>query len=106
MLDFSHSLIICPSFFLLISFVAVGEGDVVIGVCEWVKNPYVKECTLSLTTPKALSFYVEPCSICDVGSAMVHRFSTEWLQGGLDSYIVADFTHEVCCYVSYLIVAN
>ena len=37
---------------------------------------------------------------------MVHRFSTEWLQGGLDSYIVADFTHEVCCYVSYLIVAN
>ena len=57
MLDFSHSLIICPSFFLLISFVAVGEGDVVIGVCEWVKNPYVKECTLSHSVshnPKSL----------------------------------------------------
>ena len=71
MFHFSYALIVGPLLFLLMSPVAGGEGERTIGVCEGIKNPNIKECTLSVVLPESLCLDVDTSSILSIGSAVV-----------------------------------
>ena len=50
--------IIGSSLLELVCTVALGERGVVIARCEWVENPYIKKCTLPITSPEILGYNV------------------------------------------------
>ena len=54
MFNFSYSFIISPSLLKLIFAIAyaLGKRGVAIARCEWVKDPYIKKCTLPIAAPK------------------------------------------------------
>ena len=66
MFHFSNPFIVCSSLLKLVSAVALGERGVAIARCEWVKNPYIKKCTLPITSPEILSYNVNAGSIFTV----------------------------------------
>ena len=67
------------SFFLLISSVACCHGERTIGMCEWIKNPYIEKCTLSIVSPEALCLDVEACSFFDICCSVAHGFARDLL---------------------------
>ena len=54
MLDFSHSLVVCPSLFLPVSSVTRGQGETVVGVYKGIKDPNIKKCTLPIVLQETL----------------------------------------------------
>ena len=54
MLHFSDPLIICSPFFSFVLLVALTEGGVPVTLHEEAKYPYIKECTVSVTSPEII----------------------------------------------------
>ena len=75
----SHSLIVGPSFFLFVSSVACCHWERMIGMCEWIKNPYVEKCTLSIVSPETLRLDVETCSFFDICCSVTNGFTRDML---------------------------
>ncbi len=62
-LNFPHSLIICPSLLHLVSTVALRHGSVPVALQEWVEHPYVEKCALPIFSPEICGDNVQSCTI-------------------------------------------
>ena len=71
MLNLSDSLFVGPLLFLFVHSVALGKGRLTVTLRKWVEHPHVKECALSSTSPKTVSYNVEAGAIIPVRSAVV-----------------------------------
>ena len=72
MLNFSHSLVVCPSLFLLVSSVAHCQGKVAVGVCELVpwlviltRLLYIRIQSASIVMQQ-ISYYMALVCICQI----------------------------------------
>ena len=71
MFNFSNSFFITPYFLSFLSSVAFVEWGVTVGRCKWVKNPDIKESTLSVFPPEVCCCNVESGSILCVRCSVV-----------------------------------
>ena len=106
MFNFSDSFVVSPFLLLLVLFVALSEWCVTMALCEWVKNPHIKKCTLPIGAPKTLSCHIQAGSIFPYGRPVCELLVCNWLQSWFCAHIVAYLAQQVCSDVSHLIVAD
>ena len=86
--------------------VTVGHRGVTVGFGIRVENLDIKECLLLPISPKASCLNVSSCLIGGDCALCRQLFLGQWLQQWLHRDTMAHFSHQACCNVSYLIVAN
>ena len=106
MLYLSHSFVIGPLFLQLILPIALSYCGVDMALCKWVEYPHVKKCTLPISTPKTLRYYVEAGSVFTVGCSVSEAFFCHRLQTWFFPDSVAYLTHEISGDISDFIMPN
>ena len=81
MLYLSHSFVIGPLFLQLILPIALSYCGVDMALCKWVEYPHVKKCTLPISTPKTLRYYVEVGSVFKVGCSASIKIAYTYIPG-------------------------
>ena len=106
MLDFSHTLVVCPFLFHLIPLVALTQGSVAIGLREGVEHPYIEKCALPISSPETLSHNVQPCTVFSIRCPVCKLLIGYRLQVGFSANAMTYLTQEVSGDVVDLIMAD
>ena len=104
MFHFSYSFIISPSLLEFISALALAEGGVTIACCKWVKNLYIKECTLLITSPEILSYNVKADSVFSVSWSHCKPLTCHWLQARFSANSMTHLCQKFSCNIFNIIV--
>ena len=77
------------------------------GVSEcWVKDLYIKKCSLIPVVPEALGADVKAGTVFCVGCGISECFTGERLQCWLQAHVMADLGHDICCEIPKLIMSD
>ena len=106
MLDFSHTLVVCPFLFHLIPSIALRQGSVAIALREGVEHPYIEKCTLPISPPETLSHNVQPCTVFSIRCPVCKLLFGHRLQVGFSANAMTYLTQEVSGDVADLIMAD
>ena len=95
MLDFSHTLVVCPFLFYLIPSVALRQGSVAIALRKGVEHPYIEKCALPISPPETLSHNVQPCTVFSIRCPVCKLLFGHRLQVGFSANAMTYLTQEV-----------
>ena len=106
MLDFSHTLVVCPFLFHLVPSIALRQGSVAIVLREGVEHPNIKKCALPISPPETLSHNVQSCTVFSIRCPVCKLLFGHRLQVGFSANTMTYLTHEVGGDVADLIMAD
>ena len=106
MLDFSHTLVVCPFLFHLVPSVALSQGSVAIALREGVEHPYIEKFALPISPPETLSHNVQPCDVFSIRCPVCKLLFGYGLQVGFSANAMTYLTQEVSGDAADLIMAD